>query len=54
MESGRVFLVEGNWNESFLNQIAAFPNGLHDDEVDNLTAIIHNELNKAKQQWVWA
>jgi predicted phage terminase large subunit-like protein len=54
MESGRVFLVEGNWNESFLNQIAAFPNGLHDDEVDNLTAIIHNELNKAKTQWVWA
>lgn len=46
MEAGRVFLIEGNWNEAFLNQLAAFPNGLHDDEVDNLTAIIHNEFNK--------
>lgn len=47
MEAGRVFLIEGAWNEGWLNQVAAFPNGIHDDEVDNLTAIIHNELNKA-------
>jgi predicted phage terminase large subunit-like protein len=48
IEAGRVFLVEGNWNDSFLNQCASFPNGLHDDEVDNLTAIIKNELNRTK------
>ena len=46
MEAGRVYLIEGPWNEAWLNQVAAFPNGVHDDEVDNLTAIIHNELNK--------
>ena len=48
IEAGRVMLVEGNWNESFLNQCAAFPNGTHDDEVDNLSAIVRRELNKQK------
>ena len=48
IEAGRVFLIEGNWNDSFLNQCASFPNGLHDDEVDCMTAIITNELNRKK------
>jgi len=48
MEAGRIYLVSGSWNESFLNQLAAFPNGQHDDEVDCLTAAIMNELNKPK------
>jgi len=44
VESGRVILLEGHWNESFLNQVAAFPNAAHDDELDCLTAIIEREL----------
>jgi predicted phage terminase large subunit-like protein len=44
MESGRVYLIEGHWNESFLNQLAAFPNAHHDEEVDCLTAVIEREL----------
>lgn len=54
IEAGRVFLVEGAWNESFLNQCAAFPNGIHDDEVDNLSAIIKRELNTQRNKFhVW-
>lgn len=34
IEGGRVLLVKGNWNESFLNQIAIFPNGKHDEHID--------------------
>jgi predicted phage terminase large subunit-like protein len=34
IEGGRVLLVKGNWNESFLNQIAMFPNGKHDEHID--------------------
>jgi predicted phage terminase large subunit-like protein len=34
IEGGRVILVKGNWNESFLNQIAMFPNGKHDEHID--------------------
>jgi predicted phage terminase large subunit-like protein len=34
IEGGRVILVKGNWNESFLNQVAMFPNGKHDEHID--------------------
>lgn len=35
-ESGRVVLIEGKWTDSFLSQLASFPNAAHDDEVDCL------------------
>lgn len=35
-ESGRIYLVEGGWNESFINECCVFPNGKHDDKVDTL------------------
>lgn len=34
IEGGRVILVKGSWNESFLNQVAMFPNGKHDEHID--------------------
>ena len=34
IEGGRVILVKGSWNESFLHQIAIFPNGKHDEHID--------------------
>lgn len=37
IEGGRVFLIEGSWNEAYLKQIATFPNAKHDEHVD-LTA----------------
>lgn len=40
VEAGRVNLLKGNWNESFLNECASFPNGKHDDQVDVLTMAI--------------
>jgi predicted phage terminase large subunit-like protein len=33
-ERGDVKLVRGKWNRGFLDQLAAFPNGSHDDKVD--------------------
>jgi predicted phage terminase large subunit-like protein len=36
VESGRAYLVEGPWNDNFLGECASFPNGAHDDQVDNL------------------
>ncbi len=46
VEAGKVILVEGHWNESFLAQVAGFPKASHDDEVDCLTAIVERELIK--------
>ena len=34
VEGGRVILVKGSWNEKFLQQIAVFPNGKHDEHID--------------------
>lgn len=34
IEGGRVFLVEGSWNENYLHQVSVFPNGKHDEHVD--------------------
>lgn len=33
-EAGNVKLVRGPWNEAFLTELAAFPNGANDDQVD--------------------
>ena len=37
MEAKRVKLVRGHWNTKFINQLLAFPTGLHDDMLDCLT-----------------
>lgn len=34
IESGKVFLVTGNWNGRFVDQICTFPNATHDEYVD--------------------
>jgi predicted phage terminase large subunit-like protein len=38
MESGRVFIPESaSWVRDFVEEMAAFPNGIHDDVVDSTT-----------------
>ena len=44
IEGGRVFLVEGSWNEGFLTQIAMFPNGKHDEAVDLICYAIFDKF----------
>ena len=46
LESGKVLLYEGHWNEKFLNQLASFPNAPHDDMLDCLVALVDRELIK--------
>ena len=33
-QQGNVILLEGSWNETFLNELEGFPDALHDDQVD--------------------
>lgn len=50
----KVFLVEGNWNQAFLHQLATFPNGKHDEFVDLLCYSVDRELfkkNRARIIW---
>jgi predicted phage terminase large subunit-like protein len=37
-EHGYVKLVEGPWNRDFVDELCAFPNGAHDDQVDAASA----------------
>lgn len=36
-EAGEIVLVRGPWIEEFLDELAEFPDGLHDDQVDALS-----------------
>ncbi|MCM1439005.1 MAG: phage terminase large subunit [Roseburia sp.] len=42
IECGRVFIVEGSWNDEFLNQVCAFPAADHDEFVDILGYAIND------------
>jgi predicted phage terminase large subunit-like protein len=33
-EAGNVRLVLGQWNREYIDELCAFPNGSHDDQVD--------------------
>lgn len=46
VEGGRIFLVDGNWNEHFLHQISIFPNGKHDEHIDMTCYAIERNLIK--------
>jgi predicted phage terminase large subunit-like protein len=37
-EQGYVKLVEAAWNRIFVEELCAFPNGAHDDQVDAASA----------------
>lgn len=50
IESERIGLHYGAWNDSFISQLTSFPKALHDDEVDCLVAIIIRELMQEKPQ----
>jgi predicted phage terminase large subunit-like protein len=49
IESGKVILHEGSWNNEFLEQVAAFPNADHDEYVDIVVAIIKRHLMNNNQ-----
>lgn len=48
VESGRVYLVRGGWNDDFIEQCATFPNAKHDEEVDCLIMACQRVFRKSK------
>lgn len=41
-EAGRLWLVTGTWIDGFLEELATFPNGDHDDQVDAASGAFNN------------
>lgn len=48
-EAGNVKLVRGAWNFAYLNELASFPYGLHDDQVD-ASSLAFNKLTLARER----
>jgi len=44
LESGRVSLLNGEWNHKFLEQLVKFPAAKHDDMVDCLVMAVNKEI----------
>lgn len=40
-EAGNVYIVSGQWNRDFLDEISLFPFGAHDDQVDSFTGAFY-------------
>jgi predicted phage terminase large subunit-like protein len=36
-KNGHIYMLKGAWNNPFLNQLASFPVGMHDDKVDGVS-----------------
>ena len=47
IEGGRVYLVQDNWNDAYLQQVSTFPNAKHDEHVDVTAYAIERNLVKA-------
>jgi predicted phage terminase large subunit-like protein len=46
LQSRRVKLIKGLWNESFLEQCSLFPNSKRDDQIDTLVMCVDQLLNQ--------
>ena len=44
LESGRVSMLKGEWNEEFIDQLTKFPSARHDDMVDCLVMAVNKEI----------
>jgi len=54
IQGGRVKLIDGSWVNSYLNQIAMFPNAKHDEHIDlTCYAIDKNLINDNAPQKIW-
>lgn len=52
IESGRVVLIDGSWNEAFLHQVTTFPRAAHDEFVDLLSQRISRIILTPERKYV--
>lgn len=52
LEAKQVHLLKANWNQDFIDECASFPNGAHDDQVDQMTQFLNWTERRMKSQYV--
>jgi predicted phage terminase large subunit-like protein len=53
VQAGKVQILKGNWNSNFIEECASFPNGVHDDQVDNLCYAVFEYFISPPVSQVW-
>lgn len=53
-EGGNVYLVRGDWNEPYIQELCAFPTGKHDDQVDGSSCAFNAVLLEPEPRKVGA
>jgi predicted phage terminase large subunit-like protein len=48
-EAGHVYLLRAHWNGALLDELAVFPNGEHDDQVDALAGAVYHVSKYARR-----
>jgi predicted phage terminase large subunit-like protein len=51
-EHGFVKLLEGPWNQAFVEELCAFPAGAHDDQVDAAAAAFRALLRRPRHGYI--
>ncbi|OUR76612.1 hypothetical protein A9Q83_13650 [Alphaproteobacteria bacterium 46_93_T64] len=56
VEAGNVLLVQGEWNDAFLNELQSFPNGRYDDQVDAVVEAFSSlqDIKRTSQREMYA
>jgi predicted phage terminase large subunit-like protein len=56
-ELGNIYLIKGPWNQAYLDELSAFDNGTHDDQVDGSSGAFNrlsvDEKEKTKSAGSW-
>jgi predicted phage terminase large subunit-like protein len=51
---GRIGMLRASWNAALIDELAAFPNGQHDDQVDALSLAFNQMSTKISnlERWI--
>ena len=52
VHGGKVKLLKGGWNDQFISEVISFPNGKHDDQLDNLCYAVNQYLIKPPKRGI--
>jgi predicted phage terminase large subunit-like protein len=52
VHGGKVKLLKGGWNDQFIAEVMSFPNGKHDDQLDNLCYAVNQYLIKPPKRGI--